>query len=86
MAIAMCQIESREMANRKKNDKKCHCFAQPHSLKAGFKKLGKKGKDVAHEEMKTLNDRTVWKPVHPNDFTKDEKWKAMESLIFLSEK
>ena len=33
-----------------------------------------------------MSDRTVWKPVHPDDLTIDEKKKVMESIIFLSEK
>ena len=36
--------------------------------------------------MKQLNDETVCKAVHPNDFTTDEKRKGMESLIFLLKK
>ena len=28
----------------------------------------------------------MWNPVYPNDLTKDEKQKVMESLIFLLEK
>ena len=74
------------MASRKKKVKKCHCFAQAHSLKAGIKKCWKKGKDGRHKKEKQQNDRTVWKPAYPNDLTKDEMRKAMESLIFLLEK
>ena len=73
------------MANRKNKDKKCHYFAQVHSLKAGLKKSGKKGKDGTHKEVKQSNDRNAWNTVHPNDLTKDEKRKALESLNFLSE-
>ena len=36
--------------------------------------------------MKKLNDRTAWKTAHPSDLTIDKKRKAMESLIFLTEK
>ena len=74
------------MAYRKKKDKKCHYFAQANSLKLGLKKFWTKDKDRARKEVKQLNDRTAWKPVHPNDLTIDEKKKVMESLIFLSEK
>ena len=56
-----------------------------HSLKEGLK-IGKKVKNGAHEEVKQLNDRTVWQPAHPNYLTTDEKCKAMESLFFLTEK
>ena len=63
------------MAKIKNKDKKCCCIAHAHSLKSAIKKLGKKGKDGAHKKVKQLNDRTVWKPVHPNDLTTDEKKK-----------
>ena len=49
-------------------------------------KFGNKGKDREHKEVKQLNGRNVWKSVHPNDLTKDEKRRATEGLIFLSEK
>ena len=52
----------------------------------GLDKLGNKDKDGSRKEVKQLNDRTVWKPVHPNDLTKDEKRKAMESLFFYQKK
>ena len=52
LAIVMCQIESQEMANRKKKDKKCYFFAQAHSLKVGLKKFGKRDKYGAHKEVK----------------------------------
>ena len=40
-----------------------------------MKKFGKKGKDGAHKEEKESNNRHVWKPFRPNNFTKDEKQK-----------
>ena len=52
LALAACQKESREMANRKKKGKKCIFFAQARSLKAGLKKFGKKGKKGARKEIK----------------------------------
>ena len=61
-------------------------FAQAHSLKAGLKTFGKKGKDEEKKEEKKLNDRTVQEPAEPNDLTTDEKHKAMKILIFLAEK
>ena len=76
LVIATRQIESQEMANRKKKGKKCYYFAQEHSLKSGLKKVGKKGKDRAHKEVKQLNDKTARKPVHPKDLTIDEKKKS----------
>ena len=61
-------------------------FAQVYSLNAGLKKFGAKGKAAAYVEMKQLHDRTCWKPVHIKDLTPAQRKKAMESLIFLTEK
>ena len=74
------------MASRIKKVKECHYFTQAHSLKEGLKKFRKKGKDGVHKEVKQMNDRTAWKPVHPNDLTTDEKRKFIESIIFHTEK
>ena len=65
LAIALYQIESKEMANRKKKGKTCYYFAQAYILKSGLNKFGKKGKDGARKEVKQLSDTTVWKPAHP---------------------
>jgi hypothetical protein len=61
-------------------------FAQTYSLNAGLKKFGTRGKEAAHKEMKQLHDRKVWKPVKITELTAREKKRAMESLIFLTEK
>ena len=50
-----------------------------------FKKFGKKDKEGARKEEKQLSNRTAWKHARPSDLTKDEKHKAIESLIFLLE-
>ena len=36
--------------------------------------------------MKQLHDRVCFKPINPTEMTADERKKAMESLIFLTEK
>ena len=46
----------------------------------------KKGKDGARKEAKQLNGRTLRKPAHPNNVTKNKKYKDMESLALLLEK
>ena len=63
-----------------------HAFVQQFSLKAGLKKFGQRGHDVAYKEMKQLHQRAVFVPVDINSLTEKEKAKAMESLIFLVEK
>ena len=52
LALDMRQIESREIANRKKKGKARHCFAQAHSLKVRLTKGWKKGQDGAQKEVK----------------------------------
>ena len=73
------------MANRKKKAK-VSLFRTSAQSQGWIEEIRKKGKDTACKEVKQLNDGTVWKPIQPNDLTKDEKWKATESLIFLTEK
>ena len=52
-----------------------------YSLKAGIKNLA-----TDPEEMKLLHDRSCFRPVHKCSHNKFEKQKAMESLLFLTEK
>lgn len=63
-----------------------HSFAQTYNLKQGIKKFGQKGYDSALKEMKQLHDRDCFEPVEVSDLTMDERRKAMESLIFLTQK
>lgn len=67
-------------------DRMNHQFAQTYSLTKGFKTFGKKGRQAAHEEMKQLHDRIVFKPVKVEELTTVERRRAMESLIFITEK
>ena len=61
-------------------------FAQTFSLNKGIKEFGNKGYQAAHKEMKQLHNRIVFKPILIEELTSIEKRKAMESLIFLTEK
>jgi Reverse transcriptase (RNA-dependent DNA polymerase) len=63
-----------------------HQFAQTYSLMRGIKTFGDKGRQAAHEEMKQLHDRVVFKPIAIEKLSSIEKRRAMESLIFLTEK
>jgi hypothetical protein len=55
-------------------------------LKQGINKVGNKGIQGAIEELKQLRVRQVLKPININDLINNEKYRAMESLIFLLEK
>ena len=68
------------------NGEEAYGFIQTYSLKAGLKKFGNKGSEAATKEMKQLHDRKVFKPIMSSELTSQERRRAMESLIFLTEK
>jgi len=68
------------------SDKEVYTFIQTYSLKQGLKKFGKKGHSAVKKELRQLHDRTVFTPIHAHQLTKLEKQRAMESLLFLTEK
>tara|TARA_B110000116_G_scaffold23331_1_gene17939 strand:- start:29 stop:655 length:627 start_codon:yes stop_codon:yes gene_type:complete len=61
-------------------------LAQQLSLNKGLKKFGNKGRDAAYKELHQIHNRIVFKPVDVNSLTPEERKKAMESLMFLTEK
>ena len=62
-------------------------YVVTYSLKAGINKfLQKQAKASAHKEMKQLHDRPCFRPVHKCLLNKSERHRAMESLLFLTEK
>jgi hypothetical protein len=63
-----------------------HQFAQTYSLMKGIKEFGDKGRQATHNKMKQLHDRIVFKPIAIEELSAIEKRRAMESLIFLTEK
>jgi hypothetical protein len=63
-----------------------HQFAQTYSLMKGIKEFGDKCHQAAYNEMKQLHDRIVFKPIAIEELSTIEKRRAMESLIFLTEK
>jgi hypothetical protein len=67
-------------------DVEAYSFAQTYSLNKGLKRFGELGRKAAHKEMQQLNDRVVFKPIRVKDMTILERKRAMESLIFLTEK
>ena len=57
-----------------------------YSLKAGINKFGNQAKASAHKEMKQLHDRSCFRPVYKCSLNKFKRYRAMESLLFLTEK
>jgi hypothetical protein len=61
-------------------------FAQTYSLAKGIKAFGADGHQAAKKEMKQLHNHVVFIPLLVKELTQIEKRRAMESLIFLTEK
>jgi hypothetical protein len=61
-------------------------FAQTYSLAKDIKAFGAGGHQAAHKEMKQLHDCNVFIPSLVEELTPTEKRRAIESLIFLTEK
>lgn len=61
-------------------------FVQTYSLSKAIKLYGDRATEAAKKEMRQLHNRIAFRPVHPEDLTKEELKYAMESLIFLTEK
>jgi len=61
-------------------------FSQQYILQKGLKKFGDKGRKAAVEELDQLHKRNCFEPVDVSQMTKSEKRKAMDSLLFLTEK
>jgi hypothetical protein len=59
---------------------------QQYSIKAGLKKFGEKGKAAVTKELKQLHDMVTFFPIDPATVTKEQRSKAIASLMFLKEK
>ena len=57
-----------------------------YSLKKGLQKFGMEGRAAAKGELQQLYDRQCFKPVSYNSLSETERKRALESLIFLTEK
>jgi hypothetical protein len=68
------------------NNIQASSFLQTYSLKQGIKKFGKQGIEAIHKEMEQIHDQVVFEPIGIEEMTKLERKRAMESLIFLTEK
>ena len=61
-------------------------FLETYNLRKGIQKFGERGRKAAHKEMKQLHDRVCFRPINPGTMTETERKRALESLIFLTEK
>jgi hypothetical protein len=61
-------------------------FVQTYSLTAGLRKFRERGRKAAKSEMQQLHNRIVFTPKRIEELTPEELERAMESLIFLTEK
>ena len=61
-------------------------FGQQHILQKGLKIHKDKGHDAVIKELDQLHRRMCFTPVEVNDLTRNEKKKAMEALMLMTEK
>jgi hypothetical protein len=61
-------------------------FAQQYIMQQGLKKFGKKGEDAALKEVGQMCKRTCFAPVSIKEMTSQERKKAQEAIMFLTEK
>ena len=57
-----------------------------YKLKPGLWKFGKRGQTVAVKELTQLHVMDTWRPIHAEKLSREEKMKALSSLLFLKEK
>ena len=62
------------------------CNTQTYNIKKGIIKYGNRGQEAINKELSQLHHREVFKPIQLSELTETEKEKAMNSLIFLTEK
>ncbi len=59
---------------------------QQYSIGAGLKKFGEQGEQGVTKELTQLHNMEVFRPIHKEALTKEERAKAMSSLMSLKEK
>ena len=83
LAMIMCQfIERMDVQTVQQGSQ----FVTTYSLQKAIKKFGQEGKSAALKEMKQMHDRKCFKPIRKEDLNSMEKKRALESLIFITEK
>jgi hypothetical protein len=83
LATIMCQFKERMKTTKIKHGNQ---YVVTYSLKKGIKEFGEQGKQSVVKEMKQLHDRKCFTPVNITTLSPTEKKRALESLIFLTEK
>jgi hypothetical protein len=76
----------REGEHKKKQKKKYKPKASQYSLEAGLKHFGERGEMAVSKELKQFNVYDVFKPLYADKLSKEEKLKALKSLIVFREK
>ena len=61
-------------------------FAETYTLNRGVKVVGRKGYEAAFNEVNQLHKRKCFMPIDVNKLSDENQRKALESLIFLTEK
>jgi hypothetical protein len=62
------------------------CHGPQYILQKGLKVFGEEGKQAASKEVKQLHDRVAFEPIDVSQLTAQEKQRACEALMFLTEK
>jgi hypothetical protein len=61
-------------------------FGQQYILQKGLKKFKKSGEDAAAKELDQLHKRNCFSPINVSELSAEDKRKAQEALMFLTEK
>ena len=79
IARVMCELNAKGTAEG-------ICLGQQYMLPDGLRIFGKNGRAATGKELKQLHDRQCFAPMDISKLTSVEKRKAMEALMFLTEK
>ena len=63
-----------------------HPTKKQYSLKAGLRKFAERGDAAVKKELKQFHTMSCFSPRHANDISREDKRKALTSLMFLTEK
>jgi hypothetical protein len=81
--MIMCHIHEKLVEERQAVGTQ---HATTYSLKSSVKRFGKRAEKAASKEMKQMIDRRCFDTILKDQLNEIERKRAMESLIFLSEK
>jgi hypothetical protein len=83
IAMIMTQFNERVMATTIKQGQQ-HLVT--YSLRKGIERFGEKGTNAIQTEMQQMMDRKCFVPIRKSDLNETERKRALESLIFITEK